>query len=387
MQLVCESCGKSFADRQVIFGKERHLHGRRQCLDCLPFRPRRSPSFVTARPVKQLSCESCGRLFPAKQVVEGKIRSLYRRRFCLECSPFGVHNTSKNPPGSLAPSELIELRRKRRNAKTYRYLKKHRKQLKRLLVAACGGRCASCAYAGTPAALDFHHRDASTKDFAISEFHGSWEQLLVEAKKCDLLCANCHRLRHAHEDLSAKGGPVIAFRRRTKARAVDLMGGECFGCGFSGLSAVYDFHHWDADEKEFGIAQDGIPRRWVDVVAELEKCVMLCANCHREVHAGVRTISADAPRSRGGRSALRRVGRALSWHYRRRRRALLRGLHCRRDVPLIDRPHDHASRQHPVLTPDEQHQRDSISNAQYAAQTKSSALREEAPSFDSSRRS
>lgn len=68
------------------------------------------------------------------------------------------------------------------------------------------------------------------------------------------------------------------------------MGGECFGCGLEGPSAVYDFHHWDAGEKEFGISQDGIPRRWVDVVAELEKCVMLCANCHREVHAGVRTI-------------------------------------------------------------------------------------------------
>lgn len=223
-------------------------------------------------------------------MIDEIVRSLYRRRFCLGCSPFGVHNTSKDPPGSLAPSDLIEHRRKRRNAKTYRYLKKHRRQLKRQLVAARGGRCVSCAYAGTLAALDFHHRDPSTKDFAISKFSGSWDQLLAESEKCDLLCANCHRLRHAREDLNAKGGPVSEYRRRTKARAVAHMGGECSGCGLEGPSAVYDFHHWDAGEKEFGISQDGIPRPWVDVVAELEKCVMLCANCHREVHAGVRTV-------------------------------------------------------------------------------------------------
>ncbi|TMF58485.1 MAG: hypothetical protein E6I19_01595 [Chloroflexi bacterium] len=46
----------------------------------------------------------------------------------------------------------------------------------------------------------------------------------------------------------------------------------------------------DAKDKGFGIGQDGIPRSWEKVVAELEKCVMLCANCHREVHARVREL-------------------------------------------------------------------------------------------------
>jgi hypothetical protein len=138
--------------------------------------------------------------------------------------------------------------------------------------------------------FDFHHRDPSTKQFAIGSFTGAWETLLVEAEKCDLLCANCHRLRHAAGDVNSKGGAVVEYRRRLKVRAVDHMGGRCFGCERDGPAEMFDFHHIDATDKGFGIGQDGIPRSWGKVVTELEKCVMLCANCHREVHAGARTI-------------------------------------------------------------------------------------------------
>ena len=58
---------------------------------------------------------------------------------------------------------------------------------------------------------------------------------------------------------------------------------------------MFDFHHRDAKEKDFAISQDGVPRRWETIVAELAKCVMLCANCHREVHAGVRTLEGVQP--------------------------------------------------------------------------------------------
>ena len=79
-----------------------------------------------------------------------------------------------------------------------------------------------------------------------------------------------------------------------KQRAVIHMGGACMGCGLRGLLALFEFHHIDAKTKAFGISEDGILRSWESILAELAKCVMLCANCHREVHAGVRQLDAVA---------------------------------------------------------------------------------------------
>lgn len=141
-----------------------------------------------------------------------------------------------------------------------------------------------------PAALDFHHRDPRDKSFALSHFNGRREQLEAEASKCVLLCANCHLIRNAVEDASALAGAVVAHRRKTKVRAVAHMGSTCYGCDRVGPPVIFAFHHIDPSDKVFGVSEDGIPRSWPKIVAELEKCVMLCANCHREVHAGVRTI-------------------------------------------------------------------------------------------------
>lgn len=71
------------------------------------------------------------------------------------------------------------------------------------------------------------------------------------------------------------------------------MGAICQGCGRDGAAAIFEFHHLDAANKEYGISQAGFPYRWERVLAELAKCVMLCANCHREVHAGVRELFDD----------------------------------------------------------------------------------------------
>lgn len=74
------------------------------------------------------------------------------------------------------------------------------------------------------------------------------------------------------------------------------MGGACTGCGRPEPIAALEFHHIDATTKEFGISTEGITRRWDKIEAELAKCVLLCANCHREVHAGARQLSAaDGP--------------------------------------------------------------------------------------------
>ena len=235
-------------------------------------------------------CEACGRPFPVKAVIDGKMRSLYRRRFCLDCSPFGTHNTSRSPIGLVSPADLAETRRRKRNAKTYRSQKKRRQRRKKELVEAAGGRCVDCGYAASVAALEFHHRDPSTKLFEVGQFSArALSRLQDEVSKCDLLCANCHRQRHAATERADAADPVVIHRRMRKLKAIMYMGSICYGCGRGGAPSLFEFHHWNAAEKDFGVS-DGIPRKWEKTVAELAKCVMLCANCHREVHAGVREL-------------------------------------------------------------------------------------------------
>lgn len=74
-------------------------------------------------------------------------------------------------------------------------------------------------------------------------------------------------------------------RHRLKELSVEYKGGKCQRCGYDKCLAALEFHHSQGD-KLFGLAK-GHTRSWERVKAELDKCECLCANCHREVHAGL----------------------------------------------------------------------------------------------------
>lgn len=78
----------------------------------------------------------------------------------------------------------------------YKYVKTHRVRRKLLLIQEAGGRCVRCGYDNSPRALQFHHRDPATKLFSLSSGIRALETMREEAKKCDLLCANCHAEEH-----------------------------------------------------------------------------------------------------------------------------------------------------------------------------------------------
>ena len=75
-------------------------------------------------------------------------------------------------------------------------------------------------------------------------------------------------------------------RRRKKLRlmAIEQAGGKCMCCGYNKYPEVLEFHHKNPAKKEFGIGQRGLTRSWKRIKAEVEKCNLLCANCHREIH-------------------------------------------------------------------------------------------------------
>ncbi len=76
-------------------------------------------------------------------------------------------------------------------------------------------------------------------------------------------------------------------RRRDKIKlmALEYKGGKCEICGYSKCVQALEFHHLDPNEKEFGIGQDGETRSWERTKRELDKCILVCSNCHREIHS------------------------------------------------------------------------------------------------------
>ena len=68
--------------------------------------------------------------------------------------------------------------------------------------------------------------------------------------------------------------------------AVAYKGGVCQCCKYNKYIGALEFHHINPDEKDFGISVKGYTRSWENNKKELDKCVLVCSNCHREIHAG-----------------------------------------------------------------------------------------------------
>ncbi len=79
---------------------------------------------------------------------------------------------------------------------------KRRRIVKYKLIDAHGGKCKRCGYKRSKSALQFHHKDPSQKEFTISKKIKSFEVLLQESMKCELVCSNCHA--EIHDDLRLK---------------------------------------------------------------------------------------------------------------------------------------------------------------------------------------
>ena len=76
-------------------------------------------------------------------------------------------------------------------------------------------------------------------------------------------------------------------RKKVRQMAIDYKGGQCQICGYDRCPEALEFHHLDEAEKDFGISDKGYTRSWSRMKQEVEKCLLLCANCHREVHSGL----------------------------------------------------------------------------------------------------
>ena len=166
--------------------------------------------------------------------------------------------------------------------------------------------CARCEES-RPAALDFHH-DSEDKQKGVTQMvnHGySKTRIKEEISQCTVLCANCHREEHYDGTTPAELPPApeieaeiedsnetrLRERRRAWVVAHKWDSDGCRNCEESDPVCL-DFHH--IDEKVSSVSTLVAERRSLGTIQrELQKCELLCANCHRERHFDPSSLSDD----------------------------------------------------------------------------------------------
>jgi hypothetical protein len=80
---------------------------------------------------------------------------------------------------------------------------------------------------------------------------------------------------------------VAKRRKKLKVLAIEYKGGKCKACGYERCVGALELHHINKADKSFGIGDKGYTRSWEKIKVELDKCILVCANCHREIEAGI----------------------------------------------------------------------------------------------------
>lgn len=99
-------------------------------------------------------------------------------------------------------------------------------------------------------------------------------------------CKTCHCIKqkeHRKNPKTKYNNYNREARQKAKQLAIEYKGNKCHDCLITFPSVVYDFHHLNPNEKEFTISNI-LGRKFENYKEELDKCILLCANCHRLRH-------------------------------------------------------------------------------------------------------
>lgn len=97
--------------------------------------------------------------------------------------------------------------------------------------------------------------------------------------------------------MSISADRVKVWRKRCKDRIITAMGGSCCVCKYSKCSSALALHHLNPSQKDISLgAIRANPKSWEKIIQELRKCVLVCHNCHSEIHSGIAVVPKDAPK-------------------------------------------------------------------------------------------
>lgn len=130
--------------------------------------------------------------------------------------------------------------------------------------------------------LDFHHRDTNDKKNTISNLVRQGYSLNIieeEINKCDIICSNCHRTEHYTGNYMRNKKAIMVYNIKTQSK--------CIKCQCNKVECL-DFHHvLDKDGGVGAMIRDKTVTM-EQLETEIKKCIILCSNCHRILHANER---------------------------------------------------------------------------------------------------
>lgn len=175
--------------------------------------------------MKMKVCKKCNEEFPSVRIENEERKTYYYRIFCFKCSPPDIKNT-KDISIYPRPREI--------NGIIYKM-------------------CYQCK----------------------NEFPFTEEYFYTKTKwsKHNCYCKVCSRRRKNTRTST------------TKKWAVEYKGGKCCMCGYNKYIGALEFHHKDPSKKDFNISNGKTDKE--DLKKELDKCALVCVNCHREIHGGL----------------------------------------------------------------------------------------------------
>lgn len=172
-------------------------------------------------------CENCKSEFPQSIIINGKRKYLHQRRFCPSCSPFDKKNTK----------DIIKY------------------PPPRIIGGVIHKTCRGCK-----------------QELPFIENHFYMKSTWGKSRA---LCKSCSRKSKNNRN------------NKLKQWAVNLLGGKCILCGYNKYIGSLDFHHKDPSQKDFGIAGK---KAKSELEPELKKCILVCRNCHGEIHGGLHVL-------------------------------------------------------------------------------------------------
>lgn len=157
------------------------------------------------------------------------------------------------------------------------------KAKRKYIVKKLGNKCSACGRVSM--LYDLHHVDSDYKDFEIGNKDFRLSRIISEAGKCELLCKTCHREIHCTD--------MASSRQIIKRQMLEYLSlHSCTKCGYSNNIGALEFHHLNTTSKSFSLSNATISLKGMVingeisniVKEELDKCTVLCVQCHSEEH-------------------------------------------------------------------------------------------------------